>query len=403
MTFLPRILLLLCWLLLQTAVAQTPCSTHLSDDPVIQKRQMELDAIVAQWRANEALVKERSTITIPVVIHVVWHEEEENVSNEQIESQLEILNNAFRGEDTNLGIVPSIFQNLIADTEIEFCLAQRTPDNEPTNGIERIQIANAAIVNDRVALFNVSPLWNTADYLNIYVINIAVDGEATFPAEATPENDAIRINYRSFGTVGTALQNPARSGGKSLVHEVGHYLNLRHIWGEQEGCTFDDIDGLNDDTPLQSRSYLGQCPSGLQTSCGTPDMYMNYMDYSDDDCLVMFTPDQKAIMLATLNSFRSGLLNSRGCDSVVGVNELDQLTDVTVYYNPENKTIDVQFADNQRFVKINLYDLLGRKKAKTTFVHQAGIQWQMDLIGTGIFILVIESNGKKLIKKLFFK
>lgn len=389
---------LLTW---QYSVAQSPCLTRLSHDQIVQQRHLELENKISQWIENQSSIEERAIITIPVVIHVVWHEDEENISDAQIQTQLEVLNNAFRAEDINLGIVPAGFQNLIVDAEIEFCLAQRTPTNQPTNGIERIRISNAAIVNDRAALFDVSPLWNPSDYLNIYVINLSpsVDGEATFPAEATAENDAIRMNYRSFGTIGTALQNPARNGGKSLVHEVGHYLNLNHIWGEQEGCTFDD---LLTDTPLQTRSYLGQCPQNAQASCGTPDMFMNYMDYSDDACLAMFTPQQKARMLATLNTARSGLLNSRGCDTVVGINELDVLTDVDIFYNTESREIDIQFADNQKKVNLELYDLIGRQLAVNSIENEQIIKWQSCLSCKGIFILKIESNGKRLVKKLFF-
>ncbi|MFK7935198.1 MAG: zinc-dependent metalloprotease [Saprospiraceae bacterium] len=383
--------------------AQSSCLTQLMDDEKVQENQRVITQEVRQWIDNRSMVAERSIATIPIVIHIVWHENEENISDEQIASQLSVLNNSFQGNSANLAIVPTIFQDLIADTEIEFCLAQRTPTNQPTNGIERIRIAEPAIVSDRTALFAASPLWNPAEYLNIYVVNLApsVDGEATFPAEATLENDAIRMNYRSFGTIETATINPARSGGKSLVHEVGHYLGLRHIWGREEGCTFDDFDGM-DDTPLQSQSYLGQCPSSSQSSCGTPDMYMNFMDYTDDDCLAMFTPDQKMWMLGVLNTTRSGLLGSRGCDSVVSSEQWLELSELKFWYDAASQVVNFQFADNQKFVILELFDAIGRKIAVETFVQQKNMQWQLAPQTAGIYYLHLRTDSGEKTYPLFF-
>ncbi|MEL7020384.1 MAG: M43 family zinc metalloprotease, partial [Bacteroidota bacterium] len=247
-----------------SSVAQTPCLSRLqhNSDEAIEE--------VQAWLRATPTTDKSDVLSIPVVIHIVWHESVENISDEQIYTQMEVLNDAFRAQLAEANNVLDIFRDLVTDTKITFCLVQRDPHAQATDGIVRIRVSDPAIVRDKAALFDASPLWNPRSYLNIYVVNLAesVDGEATFPSDATASDDAILINYRSFGTNGTALLNPSRDGGKSLVHEVGHYLGLRHIWGSQEGCTFDDFEG-EDDTPLQSRSYLGRCPNGVQTSCGT--------------------------------------------------------------------------------------------------------------------------------------
>lgn len=106
------------------------------------------------------------------------------------------------------------------------------------------------------------------------------------------------VDYQVFGTTGNLL--PQYNLGRTTTHEVGHWLGLRHIWGDDSGaCT--QSDGISD-TPNQGDDYGGQCPTGTRSSCGSNDMYMNYMDYTDDACMNMLTNGQKAVMRATLNS-----------------------------------------------------------------------------------------------------
>jgi len=287
-------------------------------NPVVTQKRADIERFTEKWIAeNEHLRTGGAVITIPIVIHVVWNDPIENISDVQIQSQIDALNRDFRKQNADTTQIPSAFQSLAADMEIEFCLAKRDANGLPTTGINRVQTTINEIGNFNPALGIEVPQWDTSSYLNIYVCEITdggfVLGYATFPGSPLGGNDAIVMDYRYFGT--TSNIQPPFNLGRTLPHEVGHYLNLSHIWGDTGGCADDDNVA---DTPDQDFSYSG-CPTFPQVSCGSNDMFVNYMDYSDDACLLMFTPGQKLRMLAALNGPRAGLLTSMGCQPSVNV------------------------------------------------------------------------------------
>ncbi|MBK7408869.1 MAG: hypothetical protein IPJ40_12915 [Saprospirales bacterium] len=155
--------------------------------------------------------------------------------------------------------------------------------------------------------------WDPLHYLNIWVADMGdnVVGRATFPGEAPPAEDGVVIDPRYFGTTGLAAGSEPYHLGRTTVHEIGHYFNLLHPWGS--GLPSCDGDDEVEDTPLTSNNYLQECPSTLQASCGSLDMYTNYMYYTNDPCLAQFTPGQKVRILATLAGPRAALTNSTGC------------------------------------------------------------------------------------------
>ncbi len=259
--------------------------------------------------------------TIPVVVHVVYKNSSENLSDVQIQSQLDILNQDYRKMNPDAGQVPSLFANLAADTEIEFCLATVDPNGNSTTGITRTStnVNSFSISSDNIkqdALGGKSP-WDTDRYLNIWTgaITGGILGYATPPG--TPAaRDGVVIGYTYFGTNGTA-QFPY-NGGRTCTHEVGHYLGLRHIWGDGN-CSVDD--GIND-TPVQESQY-GGCPtfgSPSTISCGSQDMFMNFMDYTDDRCMFMFTANQAGLMRYVLENYRPNLVQNAqvACDPTGG-------------------------------------------------------------------------------------
>jgi len=250
---------------------------------------------------------QRAVITIPVVVHVVYNNSTENISDAQINSQIQVLNEDFRRLN---GDADGIWTQS-ADAEIEFCLATVDPNGNATNGITRTSTSRTSFgTNDQVK-FNSSggkDAWPASDYLNVWVCDISggILGYAQFPG-GPAATDGVVNDYQYFGTIGTATA--PFNLGRTMTHEVGHYLNLRHIWGDG-GCSVDDFVS---DTPASDAPNYG-CAIG-HVSCGSTDMVQNYMDYSDDGCMNLFTQGQKSRMQALFSpgGARASLVSSNGC------------------------------------------------------------------------------------------
>lgn len=264
-----------------------------------------------------ARVAERPGCTlIPVVVHVIWNSDEHNVSRAQIDSQIEVLNRDFRMRNADLADVPEVFAALAADARIRFALADTDPAGEPTDGIVRVRSTRAdfdssdAIKSD--ATGGSSP-WPTDRYLNIWVGRLrgGLLGYAQFPGGPTA-TDGVVVTTAAFGTTGTATAPFDR--GRTTTHEVGHWLDLRHIWGDDgDGCSGSDFVA---DTPNQGGPNYG-VPTFPTISCSNGpngDMFMNYLDYVDDAAMVMFTSGQVARMQAALTGPRAALGTTVACD-----------------------------------------------------------------------------------------
>ncbi len=289
----------------------------IQQDPAILERMAEVEAQTKAYiEAQRHLPQQRTAnvITIPVVVHIVYRTSAENISDAQVQSQIEVLNEDFQRLNADASNTPSLFQSVAADAEIRFCLATRDPLGNPTNGITRTQTTKTSfsVYTDDVKYSSQGgkDAWPTDQYLNIWVCNLGggVLGYAQFPNGGPAATDGVVIDYRYFGRGGSA-QAPYNKG-RTATHEVGHWLNLRHIWGDAQ-CGDDYVN----DTPVQQGPNYG-CPTFPKPSCGnTSDMFMNYMDYTDDACMNLFTQGQKTRMRAVLapNGFRAGLLSSLGC------------------------------------------------------------------------------------------
>jgi hypothetical protein len=250
-----------------------------------------------------------STITIPVVFHILYRTPQENISDVQILEQLHILNQDFNKRATEYHQTPSPFQNLIADCGIEFKLATKTPSGEATKGITRFQTNKLywSTNNDikKSEMGGISP-WNTKKYLNIWVCRLGNGnlGYSTYPFEPQ-QTDGIVIDFSAFGTTGTA--RAPFNKGRTLVHETGHWLGLMHIWGDSP-CGDDHIH----DTPKHSQAHFGNITTPTYAQCqGFTQlaMTMNFMDYVNDNSMWMFTFEQKSRMrkLLTKGGYRHSI------------------------------------------------------------------------------------------------
>ena len=253
--------------------------------------------------------------TIPVVVHIVknMNEIEMNISDEMIFRQIEILNETYNNLNADLVNTPEFFESLIGNTGIEFCLATVDPTGFSTNGITRnttdVETFSTGTNSIKFATMGGVDAWDTDSYLNIWVGKIAssILGYSHLPTSTsiTPQEHGLVVNYPYFGET----DNPAYGMGKTSVHEIGHYLNLKHPWGTG------NCDPNNDwvsDTPITESAYAGN-PEHPQTSCETVDMFMNYMDYVYDESMVMFSQGQADRMRYSFQIHRSGLQESNGC------------------------------------------------------------------------------------------
>ena len=251
-------------------------------------------------------------VRVLVVVQVVFDTATRNISEAQIKSQIAILNEDFRRTNPDISQVPAVWQELAADARIEFHLATHDPNGNPTNGIVRTQTNVTAFTDDDAVKFAArggADAWPTDRYLNIWVCQLAggLLGYAQFPGGPTA-TDGVVSTHTGFGTTGTAAAPFDR--GRTTTHEIGHWLNLFHIWGDDgTGCTGSDLVA---DTPNQAGPNSG-CPTFPSITCGNGpdgDMWMNYMDYTDDRCMFVFTQGQVDRMEASLAGPRSSFLRN---------------------------------------------------------------------------------------------
>ncbi|MEM1128995.1 MAG: M43 family zinc metalloprotease [Pseudomonadota bacterium] len=255
---------------------------------------------------------------IPVVVHVVYRTATENVSQAQIDSQIEVLNRDFRKQNSDIGDVPAAFAPLAADARIEFVLASTDPDGNPTDGVTRTETSQTSFSSDDAVKFDAQggkDAWPRDEYLNVWVCNLSggLLGYAQFPG-GPANTDGVVVTHTGFGTTGTA--SAPFDKGRTTTHEIGHWLNLRHIWGDDgNGCSGSDFVA---DTPNQGGPNTGK-PTFPSVSCSNGpngDMFMNYMDYVDDDTMVMFTEGQVARMQACLDGPRSAIGEAISCGDI---------------------------------------------------------------------------------------
>ena len=287
--------------------------------------------------ANSGHKEEATVYTIPVVVHIIHDGEDEgvglNIPDEQILSQIEVLTEDFRRTNADASKTPVSFLPVAADVELEFALAKRDPEGLPTNGIIRVD-GNRKVWNlsDNYELKNLS-YWPSADYLNIWVTDLSGTflGYAQFPttdqlaglddASESQWTDGVVIDTRAFGSLAkfpSGEINTTYDLGRTTTHEVGHFFGLRHIWGDDNGgCSASDY---VDDTPNQGGD-TGGCPSSSISSCSSSDMYQNYMDYTNDACMNLFTEGQKERMRTILDNSprRKSLTVSKGAIAPVVV------------------------------------------------------------------------------------
>jgi len=298
----------------------TEVMQNLRDKNSIRETNQQFEAWLQRHQAARLAsgrTEDNKTYLIPVVVHVIHRGEAigsgTNIPDAQIISQIKVLNNDYNRLNADASHTPSEFASVAGSFNVQFVLAKQTPDGLPTNGIVRVKGSKTSWSTSDDATLKATSYWPAEDYLNIWVTNLSSTllGYAQFPvsdlagledAEDNRLTDGVVIDYAVFGSSddGSFNLDSEFDKGRTATHEIGHFLGLRHIWGDDNDACGGDGDYVSD-TPDQGGSTSG-CPSNPQTSCSVHSMFQNYMDYTDDACMNIFTQGQVSRMITVMEN-----------------------------------------------------------------------------------------------------
>ncbi len=296
---------------------------QLKNDPSLKEKREAIEQFTATYIQQKGGNMTAAVVTIPVVFHVVYNTTAQNISDARILAQLDVLNKDFSRTNADASNTPSAFTSVAASTGIQFCMAQQDPAGSSSTGIVRKFTSTTSFSsNDNVKHNSTGgdDAWPAGNYLNIWVCNLGggLLGYAQFPG-GSPSTDGVVLLTGSVGGPSAPGTSTPYHLGRTATHEVGHWLNLYHIWGD-DGTSCNGTDQVAD-TPNQADENYG-CPVFPTVSCSNGpngDMFMNYMDYTNDGCMNTFTQGQstRCNALFAAGGARSSILSSQGCVPVV--------------------------------------------------------------------------------------
>jgi len=384
----------------QQVVIQNDPSLSASRQTVQQfVRQKESTQISSSARTSEVKV-----ITIPVIVHILYHYPGENIPDDQVNSQIAALNRDFRRLNADTTKIPAAYKSLAADCGIEFRLARMDAAGRATKGIIRkyTPITNWEM-DDKIKFSSEmgDDAWDATSYLNIWVGTFqTANGYSSSPGDPA-KKDGVVISNKVFGTFNSGSYNK----GRTAVHEVGHWLGLRHLWGD----TYCGDDGVAD-TPKQ-QTFTSGCPSSVRISCNNGpfgDMYMDYMDFTNDDCLVMFTEGQKQKMRLLFESGgpRYSLLLSNGLsnpsfDQFPLPETAPQWLHVQIFPNPVTSELTINMESDPRWIgkEVKLISIGGQVELRKLITSKV-VKLDVSHLKPGMYFLSAEKEGEKMLQKL---
>ncbi|NBL64645.1 T9SS type A sorting domain-containing protein [Flavobacterium sp. NST-5] len=375
-----------------------------------------------------------AVITIPVVVHVIHNGQSvgntANISDARILSQITVLNEDYR----RIQGTPGFNNNPVgADVEIQFCMAQRKPDGTATNGIDRINfgVANFSTYSSLENNLKPQTIWDSSKYLNIWVVQFTDNlnaemggtlGYAQFPSnsgqpglnnnEGGATTDGVVIDWRCFGssTYSPSTGNATRyfntyDKGRTTTHEVGHFLGLRHIWGDGGSQNLGIIDcSATDycaDTPVAGWDNYDclQTYDSCPTSPGN-DMVENYMDYTNDSCMNIFTQNQKDRITAVMNNSprRVALKTSNACEPPLSTPSFELLQGIKLYPNPTSNLLNIT-AENNLPDAYKIYNSLGQVIVEKSISTAADLQVNTSNFSNGVYMIkIVKDNESRTIQ-----
>jgi hypothetical protein len=361
---------------------------HPEAHPDVNPAHQQLEDFTQEFIAREKQMRDQlstvmatEVLTIPVVFHIIHQNGEENISDAQVLSCLQAMNEDFSDTNPDRGNLVAAFQGLEGNTYVEFALPTKDPDGNPTTGIERHYDTDFVDGND-IAMKQLYG-WPREMYLNVYVVYSASGGNSSgfsyLPADVDdwPEYDGIVASHWAVGTIGTAIPSHTRL----VSHEAGHWANLYHTWGttanqgSQRACRQDDA---VDDTPNCVGFWGGDADGGpdgcntAHTSCSSLDMIQNHMDYSF--CPIVFTIGQSDRMRAALNSGVSQRNNLWSPANLAAVGLGDPLPSYDIYVQNIAMTTAKKGKNYKANATITVFDELGNPVPNATvFVDWSGL------------------------------
>ncbi len=379
-----------------------------SEVPSLENRMNSIETQTQQWVQEHHGEKLRSFLYIPVVVHVVYKTAAQNISDAQIASEITVLNEDYSFNNPDRGWSPSVFWPILGVPQIQFCMAERDPNGNWTAGITRTQTNVDAFTNDDKVKFDSLGginAWPADKYLNIWVCNLGNGylGYSSFPG--FPANiDGVVIKYTCFGR-GVGALDPTYNKGRSCTHEIGHWMNLIHIWGDSN-CGNDYVS----DTPIQLQANYG-CPTFPHvTNCSgnapNGDLFMDFMDYTDDRCMNMFSAGQVDRMNASLVLTRSWISTSLSCviNSTANLEALSN--EIQFYPNPSSCDYSITLPNyDGKDMIVDIYNLEGKKLREIKFsgIKNQKAQISLNDLESGIYFAKVSFGDILVIRKLILQ
>lgn len=432
-------------LTLQAQNTETPKRKCLS--PTFNSKYEEAFQQMLSKHQQFANQKKTSTVyTIPIVFHVLHSgvavnspsaTSGRNLNAAQINSQLTILNEDYRKLNSNFStyVTQSGFTSIAADVEINFCMAQVDPSGnamaEP--GIDRINVSSKGWTSLPYTMSYIestvkpNSIWDPTKYFNVWILefggsDIGTLGYAQFPTVAasltpisdmagyggTANTDGVVIDYHYIGNTGTATGSAPYNKGRTLVHEAGHWLGLWHIWGD-DGSSCSGTDNVTDTPNQADENYT--CPStngavvtDACTSSSPGVNYQNYMDYSDDRCMAMFTAGQKARMQAVMaNCIRRNSLASSNVCNAVGIKENTMDIQAEIYPNPAKDELHIDYSlTSSQDINVSIINTLGQTLKELIIEKTTNGNLRIDIssIPSGVYFISIKTISSSKVNRL---